>query len=608
MLEQKIKLRPDRSRPSLKSRISKRLADGIVDDSITLDYNPWIKGEMPRVLLIIPPYSRISRSLELILQNLERDETDKTQLSSDRQIVSEFYKYGITHIDEMKRAGMPMGLLRIGTAAKRAGYDVKILDAVFEGWTNERRYFENSEGSEIISYGLTNNQIADRIKLFKPHIVGISIAYTHQWGNARELADLVKQIDEKIPIIMGGTHAHGLPADVLLDSPTDYVVFGQTDVTFPELLDIISGREAKDVSSIKGIAYKKNGMIEQTEKRDFFSRLDSIAIPDLSLINLGLYSGRFHSAGERQLDDGYLLYGFTTIGCNTRCTFCTIPNIQGPWLSIGKQQLNRYLEYIKSQGVCEFIIEDDHLLHDPTWAMTVFNRLGENNLPYVCEGGLGLFSLISLLPEVSEDFVTERAYNPAVLKKTLKAKREGLTAEHLIQTIASTGCYNVYLAVESANDESLTTSHKPKLNAEEEYAIRVVRLLADAGIKTTAGLMLGFINPNGRVYVESRSQIEKSIAYGQILRRAGASFVNPFIFTPLPGAPHFDRLIEYAVSNTDIGYSHEFATIDAPNGEWTRDELNLLRAYSIIKTNGIKDYLRIINTGTWPVERTKLLL
>lgn len=40
---------------------------------------------------------------------------------------------------------------------------------------------------------------------------------------------------------------------------------------------------------------------------------------------------------------------------------------------------------------------------------------------------------------------------------------------------------------------------------------------------------------------------------------------------------------------------------DAPNGEWTKDELNLLRVRSLIEVNGMESYKTILNTGTWPV-------
>ena len=123
----------------------------------------------------------------------------------------------------------------------------------------------------------------------------------------------------------------------------------------------------------------------------------------------------------------------------------------------------------------------------------------------------------------------------------------------------------------------------------------------------TCGLMLGFIEPRGSLlYIESREQILKTLEYGKRLRAAGAAFINPFIVTPLPGSPNFTYLEQQLgnamIRNTDTGYSHEFATMDAPDGRWIRDEINLLRAYSLYYCNGWGSYETLRKTGTWPVD------
>lgn len=598
-------LQPDKNRPSLESVLSRQLAEGFSPDSLSSTHeNPWQRGQSPRVLLIVPPYTRLVRSLDALAETIAREQQDARASAEDQQILTTFQHAGITSLEEMKRAGIPMGLLRVGTAAKKAGYNVKIVDAVFEGWDHEYHYFDTSEGSSVSRYGLTDQQIFDKVQDFQPHIVGISIDYTHQWGNARHVADLMKKINPKIITIMGGTHAHGLPEDVLLDSPTDYVVFGPADGTFVELLDIITGKKKKHVEEIPGIAYRSGREITRTRKQSFPRSIDAIAIPDLSLIDLSIYGKKYHSAGERVRDNGHLLYGFTTVGCNTRCTFCAIPPIQGGWRAMSETTFDEYLQYITSQGVTEFIVEDDHLFHDPEWALYVFRKLREYELPWVEEGGVGLFNLIALLPEVDETFIRASIDgSPAVFQRTLAAKRKGITAEQVIREMAKSGCHSLYLAVESANNDSLQTSHKPTMNAKDFYTKRIVSLFHQYGIKTTCGLMLGFLNPENELYVESRTNIQQTIAYGKMLKAAGAAYINPFIFTPLPGAPHFEGLKKYVIQNTDEGFSHEFGTITAPNGVWTRDEMSLLRASAIVQTIGMQGYKQILQTGTWPVRK-----
>jgi hypothetical protein len=98
------------------------------------------------------------------------------------------------------------------------------------------------------------------------------------------------------------------------------------------------------------------------------------------------------------------------------------------------------------------------------------------------------------------------------------------------------------------------------------------------------------------------------LRYGSFIIAAGATYMNPFIFTPLPAAPHFPKLLPYATKNTDEGYSHEFATMNnAPEGQWTKDEINLLRVRSLVEVNGIERYRIMLQTGTWPVEKERLV-
>lgn len=603
-----ICLKSDKNRKVLSSSLMKKLSNRILDDSIVkLNNETWKLNKKPKILLIVPYYTRIKRSLDIILENIEKNSTERAYLLQDRELIHSLKRRKIENLEEMKRAGIPMGLLRVGTAARKAGYDVKIIDAVFEGWNNERKYFTSQDGSDVFLYGLDPDELKNRIMQYNPDIVGITCTYSHQWGNSREAADIVKNINPQIPIIMGGTHVNGLPEDALFDSPIDFVILGQADMTFPELLDVLTNRTEKRVEDVHGIVYRQNGQVQYTKRRLFMSNITNIACPDLSFLNLGLYSGKYHSAGERKLDYGYLVYGFSSFGCNTRCNFCTIPLVQGGWVSMKKVDFNNYINYLISQGVTELMIEDDHLLHNPKWAMDVFDTLKKHNMPWVEEGGVALYNLIALLPDVDEAFIRNSVKDDVVFNNTIAAKKDGLTTEKFIKAMAESNCYSIYLAVETANQEALETSKKPKLNANDKYTKYVVNLFEKYNIQTTCGLMIGFFNPQDN-YTESRKQIQKSIDYGKTLIKAGATFVNPFIFTPLPGAPNFFNLKDYTISNTDEGFSHEFGSIDAPDGQWCRDTMSLVRVGAIIQTIGIDGYEKIIKTGTWPVDKNNVFV
>lgn len=144
-------------------------------------------GEAPRVLLFVPPYTRL---VEPTPQE------------------SAFARIGIDTFEVMKRAGTPIGLLRIATVARLAGYEVQIVDAPFAGWSQEYNLVNVDQG-HLIRYGLTDIQIRQIIETAQPDIVGIQCNYTVQWGNARALAELVRSIDPNMVLVTGGAHSSG---------------------------------------------------------------------------------------------------------------------------------------------------------------------------------------------------------------------------------------------------------------------------------------------------------------------------------------------------------------------------------------------------------------
>lgn len=555
--------------------------------------------EKPRVLLFVPPYTRM----------VEPAPED-----------SPLRKIGIKEEEVMKRAGTPIGLVRIATQAMRC-YEVKLVDAPFEGWDQEQPLLYLPNGGKLLRYGLTDTQIRKIIEEFQPDVVGIQCNYTVQWGNARALADLVKTIDEKIVVVGGGSHTSGDWRNALVDSPIDIICINESDRSFTQLLDALTS-ENSNVDDVRGIAYRKNEELIRTdtkicgaEKSQYISihpkfqaleeRLDMFPLPDFSLLNMKLYEQAYHSAGARMRKTGAWAQIFSTIGCNVGCDFCYIPMVNGPWRALGTDWFDQHLASIKQHGVTEVLLEDDHLMHDPIYALQVFELLKKHDLPWVEEGGLSLFNLIllhkgeSVLETLSEK---EKRRIPGLYGKVLKALQSGVTAKSLIKSMAESGCYNAYLAVESANETSLEKSHKPKLNTIQEATIEIVEMMANAGIRVTGGFMLGFVNPSdgdGKSYIESVEQIEKTIEYAVLLMQHGMAYANPFIVTPLPGTPMHEFQKQYVVRDYDTGWSHERATLATE--KWTADELETLRWKLMINANGIEKTKQMLSRGTWPV-------
>lgn len=561
----------------------------------------------PRVLLVVPPYTRRVKFLDIVEKNLRK--AGNEYLDDDLRLIQQLKEKGIASLEESKRAGQPIGLMQIAAQLKERGYEVKILDAPYQGWENEQYLFTAEEGSDVYRYGLSNEEIAQQIKDFAPDLVGISCIYTNQSANAFGLARLVKEVDPQIVVAAGGGVPTALPESFLRESPTNIVIRGQGDYT---LYELVKGLEQGDLTKVSGIAYLKDNEVIYTSGRRKL-RASEIKI-DYGFIDLETYSGPYHSGGKRVRDNGKLAVVFATRGCDTGCSFCSIPRMQGSFSEVGLARFGETLDELVNSGVTEVIVEDDNLMHDPQQLMGYCNELQKRRLAWFEEGGISAYSLAALLPECTEQELDKNCAGSGerTFGKIIEARAEGLTTEKVIKKMAESGCYHVYLAVESKNENALSRAHKPTINTNEKHIGKVIELFNQYEIDVTVGLMLGFVSANGSYHTESREQIQRTIDYGRKLRQYGKEgkvWINLFIFTPIVSAPHFPELAGVTIDNADLTGSHEWcsinyeklAKISREKAISCADEMNLLRTKALIECNGIDSYITMRKTGTWPM-------
>ena len=130
------------------------------------------------------------------------------------------------------RVEIPMGLLCIATAVVQEGYDVKIIDQRIEPrWRSmlERELRED------------------------PICVGISSMTGPQLRYALEISKIVKDYGN-VPVVWGGIHPTILPDQTLRNEFIDFIVQGEGEETFLELVQALEGK--KPLGTVKGICYK----------------------------------------------------------------------------------------------------------------------------------------------------------------------------------------------------------------------------------------------------------------------------------------------------------------------------------------------------------------
>ena len=181
-----------------------------------------------------------------------------------------------------------LGFGYLAAILKKEGYDVKILNL-------------HSTSKRVV------NNI---IKKKNPKIVGIR-CLTNERNDAINLSRIIKKVDNEIKIVFGGPHATVMYRQLLNNSSIDYIILGEGEKTFLEVVSAI--HNDKPIGNIKGVGYKKGNNIIKTKDQKLISNLDSLPLPSYNLNN----------------DPNETVWISTSRGCMYNCGFCTAKNVWG---------------------------------------------------------------------------------------------------------------------------------------------------------------------------------------------------------------------------------------------------------------------------------------
>jgi len=152
------------------------------------------------------------------------------------------------------------------------------------------------------------------LSLHPPRIIGMSVL-TINSKRAYALSGVIKKIDPKSLVVLGGIHPTVMPFEALSHLGVDIVVRGEGEETFKELVELVSRK--KEFRTIQGISYRENGNIVHNPERPLIDNLDRI--PPFPYY---LFERNFNK---------YSTFGaiFTSRGCPYNCIFCSSQSISG---------------------------------------------------------------------------------------------------------------------------------------------------------------------------------------------------------------------------------------------------------------------------------------
>ncbi len=356
----------------------------------------------------------------------------------------------------------PLSITLLKGCIEKKGYTTQCRDLnieLFSKKTNTTATLYNDQFTKYLSsenafckkvWPLVSSSINKWAKEFaesNADVIGLSVMRDNRMITYSFIKRLKELAPEKIVIVGGPTY---MSVDICYKAAKndfiDYVVYGEGEVTFPELLDWLGGdQDMKSLSEIKGILYKHQGKIVQTEERPKLKDLNSIPYPMFNDLYLEMY-------------DQSILPLWGSRGCINKCSFCS--------------EKNFYKHYKFRSG--ENIYEE--IKHH-------FETTGCNTFSFVDSLINGNMKELNILC----DHLIKNFYNTLWWGGNIVIREE--MTEQILKKLYKAGCRWLFTGVESGSQNVLKMMNK---RFSVETAENVIRNAHEAGIKTGVYWMVGF--------------------------------------------------------------------------------------------------------------------
>lgn len=372
----------------------------------------------------------------------------------------------------------PLGILQISAYLKTKEFECSLLDC------------------SVVKKPFS--KIKRVISDLKPDIVGISCIIAN-FSNAIKISKLIKKIDSRILIVLGGIYPTFADKEILAKhSEVNIIVRGEGEITFFNLMKAV--KKERGLKNVSGISFRQNDKYVRNKDLPLIKNLDILPTPAYdSLSTMPIYKNK----------QKFLI--ITSRGCPYKCIFCSTSNYwRYRWRAKSAPKVLEELEILVDKyGAKNVLFGDDLFILDK---QRVFD---------ICKG---------------------------IISKGIKIKwrcsvRVDLITQELLNKMKEAGCDSVFVGVESGKQRTLNLINKHQTLFQVGKARAMCR---KARIDFVASFMLG-------LPWETKTDIKKTINFAKRLQPDQVAW---FIFHPDIGSPIYNRLKDHGAevlnSNPDV--------------------------------------------------------
>ena len=395
-----------------------------------------------------------------------------------------FYRLMNSHYN-----GLSLGLSYIAAVLSEAKHEVRIYNADQQNRKNYaklKEIFDSYNNYKEILSDLNHPlwlEIKDVIKDYSPDIVGITMM-TGTYKSAENIGRIAKEVNEKIVVVVGGTHPTILPEETIKNKYFDYIIRGEGEYSF---LDLVNNVKKENIAGLTYINEK--GIIINNSNREFIKNINSLPFPSRDL----------YINDNKYIDFGYIITGR---GCPFKCTFCASNEIwKGHVRFRTPENVIEEIKYVYNKYDTRFFyFVDDTLTLNKKKTKKICNLIIENNLKI----------------------------------KWICTTRVDTIDEELLCLMKEAGCIRIKLGIESGSERILKLINK---NITKKQIRDSVSLIKKVGIDISAYLMIGFPT-------ETNEEVQETLDFA---RELNPTYYSLSILAPYPGTKIYNDIIKSGI-------------------------------------------------------------